>query len=72
MSPEKLAEIQLLRSKINDPGTPEADRMDAVRRAVQMVREERTVIQTRVETKAATKKAAAIDPDKLLGDFING
>ncbi len=71
MTPEKLAEIQLLRNAINDPATPEADRMAAVRKAVQMVREERGVISTRIEAKAKVKKAAAIDADKLLGDFLD-
>jgi len=70
MTPERLAEIQMLRSKIADPATPEADRMDAVRKAVQMVRDERGVISTNIEAKAARKKATTIDADALLSDFI--
>lgn len=70
MTPEKLAEIQLLRSRINDPATPDADRMEAVRKAVQMVRAERGAISTNIEAKAAKKKAATIDSDALLNDFI--
>lgn len=70
MTPEKLAEIQMLRSKINDPATTEAERMECVRKAVQMVRDERGIISTNIEAKAAKKKAATIDSDALLSDFI--
>lgn len=70
MTPEKLAEIQMLRSKIADPATPEADRMALVRKAVQMVRDERGIIATRVEEKAAKKKKTAITGADLLDSFI--
>lgn len=70
MTPERLGELQLLRQKIMDPATPTQERLAAVRLAVQMVRDERGIVNTNVEKKAAKKKAATIDTEALLNDFI--
>ena len=86
MTPERLAELQLIRRDAaalhghpcpkDEPGHHDdycalcEQQMVLVRKAVAMVREERGAIATNVEKKAKAKKATAIDPAKLLSDFI--
>lgn len=86
MTPERLAELQLIRRDAaalhghpcpkDEPGHHDDHcplceaQLVLVRKAVSMIREERGAIATNVEKKAVAKKKATIDPEKLLNDFI--
>ena len=70
LSPEKQAEMQLLRQQLlQNPPPDEARALSA--RMIALVREQRGIVAAAVEAKRPAKRAAKVDGQAILNDFLS-
>jgi hypothetical protein len=71
LSPEKQAEAVLIRQELLTNPSPERAR-ELSRKMVALVREARGVVAAAVEAKRPAKRAAKVDGNAILNDFLEG